>query len=322
MCSVLLILVLSLAVFIPGCEGEIPLGVIEVTATLDGSPWTGAVDYTLTPATGSGFAGTSVNKTFIEDPGDWTCAYISGGPGTFVDITPAATQNLVAEGTITFTLNFVTPATPMDASVTFKSWTLNGMPIPPEQTWVFVYPGDWIDVEYTEHVSGEEDAHVNVHQTSWLQVHNIGPWGEEQGPPVNLHVVNAPGAVSMDPPADISNQQATVDGVPFQPCALVPLPHCEPVTLDVEVDLELVVCNNYTKTINWIGFNPGGGVPMILFDGPPVLFESHDDFYNNVSFNLTAKACLEPDEGFEDTNPSNDCTDWSPTLTITFSPAI
>jgi hypothetical protein len=326
--SVLLILVLALAVFVPGCNGTPPTtGTIDVDATLDGSPWpssgTGAVEYTLTVAGGSPTNGSEVPKTFTDmDAGDWTCAYVSGGPGTFVDITTAATQNLAAGGTITFTLNFVTPATPMDASVTFKSWTLNGVPIDPAVTWVFVYPGDWIDVEYEEHVSGEEDAHVNVHQTSWLQVHNIGPFGEAQGPPVNLHVVNAPGAVSMDPPADVSNQQATVEGVPVQPCALVPLPYCEPVTLDAEVDLELVVCNNYTKTINWIGFNPPGAGPMILFGGPPVLFESHDDFYDNVSFNLTAKACLEPGEGFEDTNPSNDCTDWSPTLTITFNPTI
>jgi len=320
--SVLLILVLSLTVLVPGCTPT--TGTIEVKATLDGSPWTGAVDYTLTGPGATAptvINGTSVDDTFTADPGSWTCAYVSGGPGIFVDITTSATQSVVAGETTTFTLNFVSPED-VDISVTFKSWTHNGVPIPPQTTWVYVYPGDWIDVEYTEHVSGEEDAHVNVHQTSWLSVHNIGPWGEGQGAPVNLHVVNAPGAVSMDPSADISNQQATVEGVPFQPCALVPLPYCEPVTLDVEVDLELVVCNNYTKTINWIGFNPGGGVPMILFDGPPVLFESHDDFYNSVTFNLTAKACLEPGEGFEDTNPDNDCTDWSPTLTITYNPAI
>jgi hypothetical protein len=316
--SVLLILVLALAVFVPGCEGEIPLGTIEVKATLDGSPWTGDVDYTLTPATGSGFAGTSVDDTFIKSPGDWTCAYISGGPAgaNFVDITPAATQNLVAEGTITFTLNFVTPATPIDAEVYFQSWTINGAPVVPG--WYFVSPGDWVDVEYTEHVSGEEDAHVNVHQTSWLEVHNIGWYGEEPGgPTVNLHVVNAPGAVKMDPPAaDKSNQQATVNGNPVDACSTVPLPWCEKVKLDVEVDWELVVCNNYTKTINWIGFNPPGSMP--LFAGPDVLFESMDDFYNGVTFNLTAKACVAPGEGFEDTDSANDCTDWAPTLTVTF----
>ena len=53
--SVLLVLVVLLAVLVPGCEGEIQLGVIEVRATLDGLPWTGAVDYILTPASGSPF---------------------------------------------------------------------------------------------------------------------------------------------------------------------------------------------------------------------------------------------------------------------------
>jgi len=316
--SVLLILVLSLAVLGPGCTPT--TGTIEVKATLDGSPWTGAVDYTLT---GPGVTaptvinGTSVDDTFTADPGSWTCAYVSGGPGIFVDITTSATQSVVAGETTTFTLNFVSPED-VDISVVFKTWTHNGVPIDPAVTWVLVAPGDWIDVEYTEHVSGEEDAHVNVHQTSWLSVHNIGEWGEVQGPPVTLHVLNAPGAVTMDPSADISNQQATVGGVPFQICAQVPLPYCEPVTLDVEVDLELVVCNNYTKTINWIGFNPPGGEPMTLFVGPGVLFESTNDFYHTVTFNLTAKACVEPGEGFEDTEPANDCTDWSPTLTVTY----
>ena len=206
----------------------------------------------------------------------------------------------------------------VDISVVFKTWTHNGVPIDPKVTWVNVYPGDWIDVEYTEHVSGEEDAHVNVHQTSWLEVHNIGWYGEEpDGLTVNLHVVNAPGAVTMSPPpADKSNQQATVNGDPVDVCSNVPLPYCEKVKLDVEVDWELVVCNNYTKTINWIGFNPPG--TMILFDGPDVLFESMNDFYNGVTFNLTAKACVEPGEGFEDTDPANDCTDWAPTLTVTY----
>jgi hypothetical protein len=308
-CLVLLVLV---AVFVPSCTPT--TGTIEVKATLDGSPWTGAVQYTLTgPAGTAVINGTSVDKTFTVDAGSWTCAYVSGGPGIFVNITPSATQSVAAGETKTFTLNFVS-LTPMDAEVHFKTWTINGAPVDPG--WYFVGPGDWVDVEYEEHVSGEPDAHVTVHQTSWLSVHNIGPWGEVQGPPVTLHVVNAPGAVTMSPPpADKSNQQATVEGVPYQPCATVVLPWCDPVKLDVEVDWELVVCNNYTKTINWIGFNPPGAGP--LFVGADVLFESMDDFYDTVTFNLTAKACVEPGEGFEDTDPANDCTDWAPPLIVT-----
>jgi hypothetical protein len=318
-CSVLLILVASIAVLGATCNGGATTGTIEVDATLDGAPWTGSVSYTLTPDSGSPVSGTSVDDTFTVDAGNWTCAYVSGGPpgANFVGITPDPTQELSAGATIGFTLNFETP-TPMDASVTFKNWTHNGVPIPPKQTWVFVYPGDWIDVEYEEHVSGEEDAVVSVHQTSWLSVHNIGWYGEEPGgPTIGLHVVNAPGAVSMDPPADKSNQQATVEGNPVSPCDEVPLPYCEVVNLDVEVDWELVVCNNYTKTINWIGF-PAAEPMTLVLNGAEVLFDATGGLYDGVTFNLTAKACLEPGEGFEDTNPSNDCTDWSPTLTITY----
>jgi hypothetical protein len=121
--SILLILVVSVAVLVPGCEGEIPLGVIEVRATLDGLPWTGAVDYILTPASGSPFGGTSVNKTFIEEPGEWTCEYISGGPGAFVDITPAETQTLAAEETIIFTLNFESCTIEVEATLCDAPWS-------------------------------------------------------------------------------------------------------------------------------------------------------------------------------------------------------
>jgi len=316
--SVLLVLVVSIAIVVPGCTPT--TGTIEVKATLDGLTWEGLVDYTLTgPGAASPISGTSVNATHTVDPGSWNCTYDGGGPGVFVDITPTPPQTVTAGETTTFTLNFVTPED-VDISVVFKTWTHNGVPIPEEQTWVLVSPGDWIDVEYTEHVSGEDDAHVTVHQTSWLEVHNIGWWGEEpDGPTVTLHVVNAPGAVTMSPPpADKSNQQATVGGVPVSWCDEVDLPYCEKVKLDVEVDWELVVCNNYTKTINWIGFNPPEGEPMTLFVGPDVLFESTNDFYDGVTFNLTAKACVEPGEGFEDTTPANDCTVWAPTLTITY----
>ena len=111
-CSVLLVLVVSIAVLVPGCCGP-PKCIIEVKATLDGSPWTGAVQYTLTgpgaPAA-SPITGTSVDASHSVDCGNWTCAYVSGGPAgaSFVNITPAATQSVANGGTITFTLNFVT----------------------------------------------------------------------------------------------------------------------------------------------------------------------------------------------------------------------
>ena len=66
------------------------------------------------------------------DAGNWTCAYVSGGPAAayFVNITPSATQSVTAGGNTTFTLNFATYAAhPLDASATFKSWTINGVEV-------------------------------------------------------------------------------------------------------------------------------------------------------------------------------------------------
>ena len=323
--SVLLILVISIAVVVPGCTPT--TGTINVYATLDGAAWpsagTGAVNYTLTGPGATAptiIDGTKVPDSFTGDPGSWTCAYVAGGPGTFIDITTSPTQSVVAGEAINFTLNFVTPVAPedVDISVVFKTWTINGLPVPPSPMPYLLYPGDWIDIEYEEHVSGNPDAHVTVHQTSWLSVHNKGYEGIEQGPPITLHVVNAPGAVTMNPPpADKSNQQATVGGNPVSPCDLVQLFWCEAKELDVEVDWELVVCNNYTKTINWIGYPPGG-TEMILQSAADVVFETWNDLFNGVQLELTSSACVEPGEGFEDTNPDNDCTDPCPKLTVQF----
>ena len=109
--SVLLVLLVSIAVLVPSCAPT--QGTIDVKATLDGSAWTGAVQYTLTlpgAAAPTVINGASVASTHRNvNPGSWTCAYVSGGPGTFVNITPAATQSVTAGGTITFTLSFVTP---------------------------------------------------------------------------------------------------------------------------------------------------------------------------------------------------------------------
>jgi hypothetical protein len=300
--SILLVLVVSFVVSGLGCGPT--TGTIYVEATLDGLPWTGAVEYTLT---GPGAAaptvinGHSVDDNFSGEAGSWNCTYVSGGPGLFVDITPPPPQTLDAGGNITFTLNFVTP--PLDATISFKSWTINGVEVQPG-TYI-LYSGDWVDVEYTEHVYGPA-GNVTVHQTSWLQVHNIGYEGEP-GPSIWLHCVNAPGAVSMDPPAEGSNQQCTVEGLPVDPCDEIELKYCEPVWLDVEIDWNLEICTTYTKTINWISF-----------PSPPVLFDIMPPFLVGQSLNITSYACVDL-EG--DTNPQNDCTVECPTLTIIYGGA-
>jgi hypothetical protein len=303
-CLVSLVLV---ALFIPSCTGTPTTGTIEVKATLDGSPWTGAVDYTLTPTTGSPLSGTTVAKTFTVDASNWTCAYVSGGPGVFVSITPSPTQEVVAGGTKTFTLNFITPVE-VDASVTFDSWSINGTPVPPGT--YFVTPGTVIDATYKEHVAGNNTgAPVKVHQTAYLTVHNTGFEGVEPGPSIWLHVVNGPGAVTTNPPSDVSNQQATVEGNPVAPCDEVELPYCVDVKLDAEVDLDQVVCTTYTKKINWIGFP---SPTDIMFDVTSV-----SPF---CQMTLITWACVELEEGFVDTNAANDCCDPSPMLTLVFVP--
>lgn len=308
--SVLLILLVSITVLVPGCTGG-TTGTIEVKATLDGVDWTGAVEYTLTPETGSPISGSSVAANFTEDAGNWTCAYVSGGPGVFVDITPSPTQTLAAGGNITFTLNFVTP-TSVNAYVKFLTWSHNGTPIPePLPPVVWINRGDWIDAEYEEHVSGEEEgAVVPVHQTSWLAIHNTGLEDSGEGPVMQLHCVNGDDAVTMDPDAESkANQQCTVEGLPVDVCDTIELVVCDTVNLDVEVDWELKICTNYTKNINWIGYPSPA---EILFDATVVAP------FQTVT--LVSYACVEVGEGFEDTNENDDCCAPSSMITIGFLP--
>jgi hypothetical protein len=319
--SVLLILVLALAVFVPGCNGTPPTtGTIEVDATLDGSPWpssgTGAVEYTLTVAGGSPTNGSEVPKTFTDmDAGDWTCAYVSGGPGTFVDITTAATQNLAAEDTITFTLNFVTPATLVDAYITFDTWTINGNPVEPGFHWV--YPDDVVDARYKEGVAGNNTGQeVRVKETLMVSYHWQGIEGE-QAPAKSLHVVNAWGAVWGVPPFEQKlSQTATFNGQPVTACTHVDCPFCDPQTLDVEIETVQKVGTNYTKNVNWIKFKPSNGEPMTLQSLDDYMFED-DTLIPWQQCTLTSWACIEVGEGFEDTNPANDCCAEDPSTSIT-----
>lgn len=301
--AISLVLLLSIAIAAPNCTGPGTTGTIFVKATIDGLPWTGPVTYNLTPASGSPVTGTSVDKTFTEAAGTWTCSYISGGPGTFVSITPSASQALAAGQNITFTLNFQTP---LDATIVFKGWTINGATVAGGQSYT-LYPGDWVDVEYTEHMYGPP-GNVTVHQTSWLKVHNIGMEGEQGGPDIILHVDNEAGAVSMDPPSTPMNQQCTLDGAPVQVCMEIPLHFCEPVILDVEVDWNLQICTDYTKTINWFSFP---SPPPVLFHILPGLPPSPI----GVSMNLTTWASVNLPG---DTNQSNDTTPPSPWIVVTY----
>lgn len=301
-CLSLVVAIVLLAVLVPSCTPT--TGTINVRATLDGSPWTGAVSYNLTgpgtPPTGT----TSVPKSFTVDPGSWNCTYVSGGPPAayFVNITPSATQSVSAGGNITFTLNFATfAAKPLNASTTFVSWTINGVQIQPGL--YPVHPNDIIDVEYQVHVSGAQGATVTVKETSWLSVHYQVGDGTN---PVTIHAVNAWGAVTMNPPATKVSQMTTIEGVPAPYCTKVMAHQCEPVKLDVETEWKLVICNNYTKTINWLSFPSAADILFDLQVPEPIA----------GTYTLTAWSCIDL-EG--DETPQDNCTGNS-TLIINLIP--
>jgi hypothetical protein len=82
-------------------------GAITVNANVDGSPWSGTVDYTITgPKTDSS---SSIPMRFSDFPnGTYSLTYNSGGPpgATLVSIIPSPTQTLTSGSSINFSLNF------------------------------------------------------------------------------------------------------------------------------------------------------------------------------------------------------------------------
>jgi hypothetical protein len=80
---------------------------IKVQATLNGSPWSGNVAYSITGPFKD--ADVTVPQTFGNLPsGTYTLTYNSGGPSGAVlnSISPSPTQTLAAAGSIVYTLNF------------------------------------------------------------------------------------------------------------------------------------------------------------------------------------------------------------------------
>jgi hypothetical protein len=204
---------------------------------------------------------------------------------------------------------------PLDASIEFLTWTIDGVPVPPGTYRVPL--GTIIDIEYEVHVSGEEDAVVEVYETKWLSYHYGGP-GEGNW----IHAVNHPGAVTMSPPADKLEQETTINGELAPYCTEVFAPKCQEILLDVHVGWEQVVCVNYQQNVNWLRINPPyvpyatilqhGLDEEVLFDIYPFEQAPIDPTEPEI-INLTAMACVQV-QG--DENPDNDCTDWCPGLTI------
>ena len=302
-CSVLLVLVVSIAALGPGCTPT--TGTIEVKATLDGSPWTGAVDYTLT---GPGAAaptvidGDTVPDTFTADAGNWTCAYDgTGGPdgATLIGIATSETQSLAEGETITFTLNFEIPET--DASVTFVSWSIDGQQVDPGQ--YTVYPPTTIDAEYDVFVAGNSSEWVTVNATFKLPKHFLGEANSQ-----TWHVANAPGSVYTTPPAQDLTHQCTVNGVPHPICYSFDVFKCEPMFFDVIISFKVRKGTNYRTHINWLGYK-GSGPEDILFDTDSV----RAGVWGNS--NIVTSGCVLV-EG--DVDPTNDCSSNSSMLSIIY----
>lgn len=308
-CSLLLVLVVSIAAFVPGCAPT--TGTIEVKATLCGVPWQGALNYTLTgPGT---ISGNTVPATHADvATGTWTCNYVSGGPpGAFlVDITPSATQSLKAGERITFTLNFELK---QDASIEWVTWTVNGEPFGGKE--FQAVPCQIIDVRFKQHVAGCEGYNVTVNETSWLSITQVS------GPPgVIVYVVNDLCAVNKMVPPDApppvkKSQVPSFNGTPVKPGAWYPLPAPDGAArtvLDVETIWELKKCLNYTKSINWFGiskarFEPGMEHECVLFElipPGPGLYEFQVQAFATVTL-----------VGAVDVNPQNDHA-MSPPLTL------
>jgi len=325
--SVLLVLVISIAVLVPGCDGG-GEGTIEVNATLDGVAWPGAVDYTLTPGTGSPTTGSSVPDSHTAATGNWTCSYDSGGPpgADLLDITPSATQELSDGGTITFTLEFVTPQA-LDAFINFVTWTINGTPIGPNPPWgVLVGPNAIIDAQYEEGVVGNPNQtcqNVKVKETLQTTYHNNGTEGVNDGKDKTLHCVNAWGAVWGTPPFEKKySQQATVGGADVEPCYTIKVPFCEEIILDAEIETKQHVGTCYTKNVNWVRVNTsgvGGLGAGILQTSTEAIFEvDASAFVGGESFQMMTWGDIELGPGYVDTNPANDTSMASGVLTVVY----
>jgi hypothetical protein len=316
--SVLLVLVVSVAVLVPGCGGGAGQCTIEVRATVCGVPYQGALEYTLTLGAGAPITGHDVPAPFDDvDCGTWTCACVTGPPGTyFVDITPNTTQTVSDGGKIIFTLNFEEN---QDAGIVFVSWTINGQYVEPntEETAYNVTYHDIIGVVYEQHVAGCEGYNVTINEMSELQIHCL----KEEGEPLLLYVFNDPCAVAKTPPPlEKVSQVPSFNGTPVEQGMTFELWPCEPALLDVETVWQLEKCTSYNKTIDWLHIGECEEPPCcVLFD---LWFEDLRPLLipEPLVFQLETCASVELVDDV-DVNPENNSTGWSnPILYISAIP--
>jgi len=298
--SICLVVVLLVVSFGLSCEST-EKGTIEVRATLGGDPWGGSLEYELS-GPGGPITGDVVDNSHTADVGTWTCAYVGGGPPDveLIGIAPSETQELSAGGTITFTFEFGTPEEQVDASITWESWTIDGVQVPPGH--YTIYPPTIIDCEYEVVINGTYCESVNVTVSLNLTYHYGGPYGFK-----SWHVANAPGSVYTIPPGTILSQNASVNGEVKPVCYSFDVLKCQNVTLGVTYTYEAHKGTTYRHKVNWLGYR-GSGPDNILFDN---LIEWAGDW--GIS-DMVTSACVYVDG---DVNPANDCCGDSPMLYIT-----
>ena len=192
---------------------------------------------------------------------------------------------------------------PLDASVKFKSWSINGTPVPPGLYQIRYGSNTTIDAEYEVYIAGNQSETVTVSETDWLQYHYKGP-NQDRG----IHAVNSPAAVYTTPPSTKTYQMTSVGGADAPFCTTIRAHNCEPVMLDVKTTWEQNKGTNYTKTINWLG------IPSPA----DILFDEIDPFPATLgNFTLQTWACVNVTG---DANPANDCSGNSTLLLIEIIP--
>jgi hypothetical protein len=291
--AVLVVALILLAAFVPSCTPT--TGNIVVQVTRCGSPWQGAVNYTLT-GPGSAINGTSVQSTHNGlATGNWICAYVSGGPaGAYlVGITPSTSQALTGGGTITFTLVFELN---QDAAIQWLTWTLNG--VPSQQSTLEVGPCNITDVRFQQWVNGCTGYNVTLNETDWLTI-----TANQANPgPVWIYVVNADCALNKTANAVKKSQVPSINNATASVGANLTLDKGMTGMLDVHTVWQLVKGTNYTKSINWLGISKPPFEPLQPTH-PCVLFElvAMPGFYQ---FTLVASAHVDL-VGSTDVTPGN-----------------
>jgi len=285
-CSVLLVLVVSLAVLFPGCDGGGGQGTIKVSATLCGTEWEGNLTYRLFCDGEDDIYGDGVPGSHAVAPGNW-----------FIEILSIPLSDVFLEG-INPPLSWTVESDmgplegelllerEQDACIVFTNWTIDGVPL---QSYNYsVEPCQVIDVHFLQGVVGCSAYNVTLNETSWLSITQTGgPW------PATIVVVNAtcavnktpmltePGEIEMSicpellvgppPPVKVKLAQVpSINNLTVQVGSNMTLVLNETMLLDVHTQWQLAKCALYEKSINWLGISKASSFPP---GHPCVLFE-------------------------------------------------